>query len=67
MMIKEKITDRSLRLTVHGEFPGVPPTILKRVINIRSSRFPHSLNTTLSAQNNRTTSTYTITHVAFVG
>lgn len=44
--IMKKVTDLSLRLTVHGEFPGVPPTILSLLLNVRSSRFPHSLNST---------------------
>ena len=41
-------TDLSLRLTVQGEFPGIPFTIRILVIGTRSSLFPHSLNSTFS-------------------
>lgn len=42
-------THLSLRLTVHGEFPGIPFTIRILVAWKRSSLFPHSLNSTFSA------------------
>lgn len=42
-------THLSLRLTVHGEFPGIPLTIRNLVLWKRSSLFPHSLNSTFSA------------------
>lgn len=38
--------DLSLRLTVHGEFPGIPFTMRSRVTGMRLSLFPHSLNST---------------------
>lgn len=41
-------THLSLRLTVHGEFPGIPFTIRNLVTGMRSSLFPHSLNSTFS-------------------
>lgn len=41
-------THRSLRLTVHGELPGIPFTIRRIDLWKRSSLFPHSLNSTFS-------------------
>lgn len=42
-------THLSLRLTVHGEFPGIPLTMRILVGWKRSSLFPHSVNSTFSA------------------
>ena len=49
LLITSSQTHLSLRLTVHGELPGIPFTIRNRVFGVRSSLFPHSLNSTLSA------------------
>lgn len=46
-------THLSLRLTVHGELPGMPLTMRSRVGWKRSSLFPHSLNSTFSADTQR--------------
>lgn len=46
-------THLSLRLTVHGEFPGIPLTMRTNVGWTRSSRFPHSVNSTFSAHTQR--------------
>lgn len=42
-------THLSLRLTVHGAFPGIPCTMRILDLWMRSSLFPHSLNSTFSA------------------